>query len=87
MKLVSDFLARFQNLTPPDDALRRATAAAISFAAKVPIKKEDISISNNVAFVRCSSIAKSAIQIARGAILAELFQEMPKARNAVRDIR
>lgn len=87
MKLVNDFLARFQNLTPPDDALRRAVASAVAFAAKVPVKKEDVSISNNVAFIRCSSIAKSAIQVTRGAILTELFNEMPKARNAVRDIR
>ncbi|MES2134728.1 MAG: hypothetical protein V4449_00605 [Patescibacteria group bacterium] len=87
MKLVNDFLARFQNLTPPDDAIRRAVASSVSFIAKVPVKKEDISISNNVAFVKCSSIAKSAIQVARGAILAELFQEIPKARNIVRDIR
>lgn len=87
MKLVSDFLARFQNLTPPDDAVRRAVASAVFFVAKVPIKKEDVSISNSVAFIRCSSIAKSAIQVARGAILDELFQGMPKARNAVRDIR
>lgn len=87
MKLVGDFLARFQNLTPPDDVLRRIVATTISSIAKVPLKKEDVSISNSIAFVRCSSIAKSAIQIKRGAILAEIFQEMPKAKNALRDIR
>ena len=62
-------------------------ASAVFFVAKVPVKKEDVSISNSVAFIRCSSVAKSAIQVARGAILNELFQEMPKARNTVRDIR
>ncbi len=87
MKLVNDFLAKFQSLTPPDDSLRRALAAAIHSAARVNVKKEDITISNNTAFVRCSSIAKSAIQVARGAILNELFQELPKARGSVRDVR
>lgn len=87
MKLVGDFLSRFQNLTPPDDALRRAVAAAVFTVARVPAKKSDVSIANGVAFVRTSSVAKSAIRIKRGAILEEVFQEFPKARATIRDVR
>lgn len=87
MKLIGDFLARFQSLTPPDDALRRVIADIVERKARVPAIKADISISNGVAFVRCSSIAKSAIQVKRGEILTELYEELPKARESVRDIR
>lgn len=87
MKLIGDFLSRFQNLTPPDDMLRRVLADIIKKQARVPVTKSDVSISNSVAFIRCSSIAKSAIQVKRGAILLELFEEIPKARESIRDIR
>ncbi len=87
MKTLDNFLSKFQNLTPPDDALRRAVADIISTITKVPIKKSDVSISNSVAFIQCSSVAKSAIRIKRGAILEELFLSLPKARERVRDIR
>lgn len=87
MKLIGDFLSRFQNLTPPDDALRRVIADIVKKQTRVPITKLDVSITNDIAFIRCSSIAKSAIQVKRGAILSELFEEIPKARASIRDIR
>lgn len=87
MKLVNEFLARFQNLTPPDDSLKRVVVGVVNAVAHVPLKKQDVSISNGVVFINCSSIAKSAIHLKRGAILEELFQEMPKARGKIRDIR
>jgi hypothetical protein len=87
MKLVNDFLARFQNLTPPDDSLKRAIANAVYSVARVPVKKKDVSISNSTAFVECSSIAKSALHLKRGAILEEVFQQIPNARGKLRDIR
>ncbi len=87
MKLVADFLSRFQHLTPPDEALRKAVAVTVLAVANVPIKKEDVSIANGVAFIRCSSIARSAIRTKRGMILTELFKELPNARDTLRDVR
>lgn len=87
MKLVNNFLARFQNLTPPDDSLKKAVANAVFSIANIPVKKNDISITNGIAFVRCSSVAKSVLNLKRGAILKEVFEEIPKARTALRDIR
>ncbi len=87
MKLVGDFLSRFQNLTPPNDALKVAVAKAVTAIAGVPVRKNDITLSNGVAFVRCSSIAKSTILVKRSAVLEEIFHTLPKARDSVRDIR
>lgn len=87
MKLAKDFLSRFEKLTPPDDVLRRVVANAVYGVTKIPIKKKDISISNNVAFVRTSSIGKSVIRTKRGDVLEEVFKEFPKAREILRDIR
>ena len=87
MKNISDFLKRFSSLTPPNDALKRAVAEAVQSVAGVPTVKKDITLSHGVAFVRASSIAKSAIRINRGQILEQVFSQLPKARDTVRDIR
>ncbi|MEK7613341.1 MAG: hypothetical protein AAB439_00480 [Patescibacteria group bacterium] len=87
MKLVGDFLARFQNLTPPHDALKKAVANALSDTIKATVRPESVSIQHMVVFVRTSSIIKNTIQLNRRAILEHIFENMPKARDLIRDIR
>ena len=87
MKLAKDFLAKFQSLTPPDESVRSTVADTVRRVAGVPLKKKDVTLSRGIAFIDCSSIAKSAIRSARGEILKELYTELPKARDTVRDIR
>ena len=87
MKLAGDFLSKFKSLTPPDDAVRVQVAKTVKMVAGIPVTKESITISRGVAFVECSSVAKSALRAVRGEVLKELFIEMPKARDTVRDIR
>lgn len=87
MKNISNFLARFSSLTPPDGAVKREVAAAIEGALRVPVSPRAIQIARGVAFVSGSSIMKSAISVKRGAILAALYDALPKARESVRDVR
>lgn len=87
MKLAKDFLAKFQSLTPPDDSVKSVIAKIVHTLVGVPATKKDVTVSQGVAFVSCSSIAKSAIRVSRGEILRELYSELPKARETVRDIR
>jgi|CXWL01.1.fsa_nt_gi hypothetical protein len=87
MKKINSLLSRFQNITPPNDAIRRAVAKAISDIAGVKIKREDVTLQRGVAFIKCSSVAKSVIRSSRSAILSEIVRELPSARDTVRDLR
>lgn len=87
MKKAGDFLARFKSLTPPDDAIRRAVAEAVAAVAGVPATKKDVTVVRGVAFVKTSSIAKSAIRARRAEVLTYLHRELPSARDSVRDVR
>lgn len=87
MQRLSDFLSRFQRMTPPDAVLKKLIAKTIGDVAGVPVSAADVTLSHNVAFVKCSSVAKNAIRLLRTKILEELVREHPKARDAVRDIR
>lgn len=87
MKLVGDFLQRFQNLTPPDDAVRKAITIALYDVVRATIKPENIKIQHGVAFVKTSSVVKNTIQLNRAKILNHVFENLPKARENIRDIR
>jgi hypothetical protein len=87
MKPVKDLLSRFKKLTPPDQAVRRAVAEAISEIARVPVTLKEISIKNSVAFVKCSSIARNVIYSKRPMILAALMRNLPRAERLIRDVR
>lgn len=87
MKLAGDFLSKFKSLTPPDDAIKRAVAEAVHNVVGIPAKKKDVTLANGIAFIDCSSVAKSALRTRRSEILKELFEALPKAREEVRDIR
>lgn len=87
MKSAGDFLSRFQKLTPPNDALRRAVARAASAVLGTPVSKEKVRMQNHVAFIDLSSVAKHKLRIERTALLNLIYDELPKARDLVRDVR
>ena len=87
MKVLNDFLQRFQNLTPPDQALRKAAAEAIRQIAGVPVSYDAVSIARSTVFVKCSSVAKSTIRALRADIFKEIERRLPSAAGRVRDIR
>lgn len=87
MKSISDFFARFANLAPPNDSIKSALVRALDAIVGISCGKADIAIRGGVAFVKVSSVAKSAIQVNRSKILEYLFERLPKARDSVRDIR
>lgn len=86
MKPVGNFLSRFQKLTPPDGAIRKAVADAITDITRVPLSQKNVSIKNGIAFISASSIAKNAIRMRRIEILSQVSRVLP--RNAtLHDIR
>lgn len=87
MKVAGDFLAKFNRLTPPHDVLRSAVQRAIETVMGVKIVKGIVRIQNSVAFIDCSSILKNKIRVDRVAILDDVYERVPKARELLRDIR
>jgi hypothetical protein len=87
MRQLSGFLSRFKSFVPPNDSLKKAVAKAVTDIAGVSVSKDAITFGNGVAFVKCSSVAKNAIRIARGQILEEVYRDHPRAQEKIRDIR
>lgn len=87
MRRAGDYLSKFNKLTPPNDALRRAVAQSVSTVLNTPVNKGQVRIQNSVAFVALSNVAKHKMRLERRAILELIFERMPKAREYVRDLR
>lgn len=87
MKLAGDFLAKFNKLTPPDDALRRAVAVAAAAVLGTTIQKGQVSIRGGVAHIAVSSVAKHKLRMARRELLDLVYEKIPKARDTIRDVR
>lgn len=87
MKLASDFLSRFQKLTPPNDVLRRAVAKAASVILDTTIPKEKVSIRQQTAFIDVPSVQKHKLRLERNELLSLVYESLPKAKNLVRDVR
>lgn len=87
MKQAGDFLSRFQKLTPPNDALRRAVSKAASELLHSPIAKDKVRIQNRVAYIDVSSVQKHKLRIEREELLSLIYETLPKARDLVRDVR
>lgn len=87
MKSAGDFLSKFQKLTPPNDALRRAVARAASEILGATVPKEKVRIQNFVAYIDVSSVLKHKLRTERAELLALIQESLPKARDLVRDVR
>lgn len=87
MKLVGDFLKRFQTLTPPNDSVKSAVAEVVGRVVGAKISKSQVRVQNETAFVSGSSIFKNNLRVKRGEILEALYEELPKSRDTIRDVR
>lgn len=87
MKLVGDFLKRFQSLEPPHDSVKGVVAEVVTQVTGNAISKNAVRVQNNTAFVSGSSVFKNVLRTKRGEILDLLYEKLPKARTTVRDVR
>ncbi len=87
MKRAGQFLSKFDSLTPPHDALRTALVSAIMAHVGKKISKSLIRIDQNIAFISVPSIVKSVIRVRRAEILRTVYEEIPRAKDMIRDIR
>ena len=87
MKGIRLFLDRFRNLTPPDQFIKKECISVIKNRLNVEIKKEDISIKNNIIYINTSSTIKSELFIKKEDLLKELSECISKYNRNIIDIR
>lgn len=72
MNGIGDFLKRYLNFTPPEQALARAVAQVLEEVFQEPFTEKTVSIKNGTAFVSVDTILKSEIVFQKTKILARV---------------
>lgn len=82
---IENFLKRFTLLTPPDDAIRGAVREIIEKEINISIEKKNISVHNNIIYIKTKPLFKNEIFIKKQTILKELEKKFHQ--KTPRDIK
>lgn len=75
---IGDFLTKFKHLTPPDEVVREVFSKTIFKILNINIKKEDISLKNNILYIKTNSFVKNEIFLHKKNILKEAEKQLGK---------
>jgi len=82
---LSSLLERYRNLTPTDSLKKIAVLEVITNCFGIDLKKEDISIQNNIIYLKTSPKLKGEVFINKKKILESLGKIL--TNNTPKDIR
>ena len=86
MKRLHELLERFQNITPPDRAVRNATATAIKEVTGLALAHSSIEVQRGVLYIKTKPVIKSEILLHKREILSAIKDELKGTKTMV-DIR
>lgn len=69
---IDNFLIKFKNLKPKDSDVKKTIINSVSKILKIEIKESEISVKNEVIYIKTNSIIKNEIFINKSKILKEV---------------
>lgn len=78
MILLSELLSKYKNLVPTDSIKKEAVIEVISKCFQIDLEKKDISLSNNIIYLKTSTKLKSEIFMHKKEILRQLKEILAK---------
>ena len=85
MKSLADLLSKYNKIVPTDSLKKSAVVEVIDRMFDLKLEKKDVSVSNNIIFLKCSTKLKAEIFMHRTEILKKLAEILVK--SAPSDIR
>ncbi|MBI1999194.1 MAG: hypothetical protein HYS74_00880 [Parcubacteria group bacterium] len=82
---ISQYLLKFRNIAPPDDALLVACAACLKEETGIALSKKDIAFRGGVFFLSKNIPAKSEVFIKKSGIIQKMQSLFPAV--PIKDIR
>ena len=81
---IDSYLARFKNLTPPEDVVVDICIPAIFDVCGITLKRHEITVQRNIVSITTNPVVKHEILIKKAEILRRIQE---KAMGKVREIR
>jgi hypothetical protein len=84
---ISDYLAKFKNITPPDKFVKDELVSVVKDVVGVEIEKGDIDVRNGTIFLSVDPLIKNEIFLRKGEVMESLKEKLRAYKKTVRDIR
>jgi hypothetical protein len=75
MQVLSDYLAKYKNLAPPEASAKRLLIDTVRSECGIALKDSEVSIRNNVAFITCHPAVRSELRLCSGRVLTVLQKQ------------
>lgn len=85
LNLIGNLLSKYRNLVPTDSLKKEAVIEVITKCFQINLEKKDISINNNIIYLKTSTKLKGEVFMHKIAILKDLKEILKQ--NAPIDIR
>ena len=87
MNSIKLFLSKFKYLTFSNQLIKKECTLVIKEILNIEIKKENISVKNNIIYINTSSVIKSEVFIKKESLLKELSVRISQYNKNIIDIR
>lgn len=85
MKSIADLLAKYKNLKPTDGIKKEAVIEVLRKKFDLVLKKDDLSVTNNVVYLKCSPQLRSEIYLHKADLMADLREIL--GDELIRDLK
>ncbi|MBL7045363.1 MAG: hypothetical protein ISR98_02075 [Parcubacteria group bacterium] len=83
---ISDYLAKFKNITPPDKFVKDELIAVVKEVAGIDIEKSNIDVRNGTIFLSLDPLIKNEIFLKKNEVLESLKEKLKVYKKTVRNI-
>ena len=87
MNSIKLFLSKFRYLTFSNQLIKKEFTLVIKEILNIEIKKENISVKNNIIYINTYSVIKSVVFIKKESLLKELSVRISQYNKNIIDIR
>lgn len=84
---ISDYLAKFKNITPPDKFVKDELVVVVKDVVGIDIEKSDIDVRNGTIFLSIDPIVKNEIFLKKAEVLESLREKLKSYKKTVKEIR
>jgi len=82
---LSDLLSKYKNIVPTDSLKKEAAIDVIDKMFDLKLEKKDVSVSNNIVYLKCSTKLKSEVFMHKTEIMKKLGDILGK--ESLKDIK
>lgn len=87
MDLISSFLKKFSNLTPPQSIFKDSLCKAAKTVLGIDLSPQNVRVERGIAYLDINPLLKAELQLKKTQLLAAANEELKLFGRTIRDLR